>query len=438
MKSIRARLTLALLMAAGLTAVFIGTITYRHTLAENEALFDHQLRQIALSLRDQGVVANPVGADRNDPLEVVVQIWDRNGDMLYLSRPGDPLFTQATLGFTDVDAGRRRWRVFSLAAHVRVIQVALPLELRGDLAAAAALHSLSPLLAFAPLMALLIWWLVGAALAPLRALAQDVAKRDVRSLERLGTTGLPDEIAPLAQALNDLLARLEHAFAQQRAFVADAAHELRSPLTALKLQLQVLTRAPDTAAQTEALARLDAGVERASHLIAQMLLAAQTDPADNVARLTEINCAEIVRLAIAELAMFAMSRDIDLSFEGPERLMLTGDAERLRILARNLVDNALRYAPQGGTVRVTLVGKPDAAVLTVDDSGAGLSETDRTRVFDRFYRGTGSEQSGSGLGLAIVKNIVDQHSGRIELGRAELGGLRVAIYLPSLTKFSGL
>lgn len=427
MTSIRSRLSVLLLLAAILTALAIGVLTYRQALKENEELFDYQLRQIALSLRDQGVAAAPHFRIGEEPLEVVVQIWTANGTMLYLSHPGDPLFSRAMLGFTDVDAGNRRWRVYSMAARDRIIQVAQPFELRRDLAAQAALRGLAPLLAFAPLMALLIWWLVGASLVPLRRLAREVGRRDARSLEHVSEAGLPDEIAPVVRALNLLLDRLRRAFASQRAFVADAAHELRSPMTALRLQLQLLARAPDEAARKDALDKLHEGVDRATHLIEQLLTAAQTDPNDRTAELEPTDLAELMRQAIADVFMFAQARHIDLEQEAPDRVMLRADPAGLRILARNLLDNAIRYTPEGGQVRVGIVEDAATVLLSLEDSGPGIAEQDRKRVFDRFYRGNANGQTGSGLGLSIVKNIADQHDATVELGTSATGGLKVSV-----------
>ena len=425
MQSIRTRLSLWLFFSAIITALVIGFVTYRHTLSENEALFDYQLRQIALSLRDQGVVTHPSGAAADEPLDVVVQIWTSDGAMLYLSLPGDPLFNRATLGFTDVDAAGRRWRVFSIAAHDRVIQVAQPLDLRRDLAAAAAVHSLAPLLAFAPLMALLIWWLVGSSLLPLRRLAHEVAQRDAQSLTQISSSNLPTEIAPLAFALNDLLLRLQQAFAHQRAFVADAAHELRSPLSALKLQLQSLSRAPDDATRSAAQAQLHYGVDRATHLISQLLIAAQTEPNDTSPQRTVIDFAETTRQTIADCFDLALARKITLTLDAPASLSLNADGARLQILVRNLVDNALRYTPAEGRVAVQLLDERDGILLAVDDSGPGIALAERERVFDRFYRGASNEQVGSGLGLSIVRNIVLQHGAVIGMDSSALGGLRV-------------
>jgi len=430
--SIRTRLSALLLLAAVATALVLGAATYRHTLQENEELFDYQLRQIALSLRDQGVVVNPASGREDETPDVVIQIWTSDGAMLYLSRPGDPLFSRATLGYTDVDAGHKRWRVFSMAGRDRVIQVAQALQLRRDLAAAAALRSLTPLLAFAPLMALLIWWLVGTSLAPLKKMAGEVARRDARSLEHVAADDLPSELAPLPTAINALLSRLQRAFSSQRAFVADAAHELRSPLTALKLQLQLLGRAADDAARAEALDQLNQGVDRAAHLIEQLLAAAQTDPNDSSTRLQNVDLVEAARQTLAEIFIFAQQRQIAIALEAPARLEIMADAASLHILSRNLLDNAIRYTPAGGQVRVSVAQANAAAVLTVEDSGPGIAADQRKRVFDRFYRGQQHQQLGSGLGLAIVRNIAEQHRAALELGDSALGGLKVTVAFPAL------
>ncbi|MDY7540385.1 ATP-binding protein [Undibacterium sp. 5I1] len=439
--SIRAKLSVFLIAAAILTALLIGLITYRHTLKENEDLLDYQLRQIALSLRDQGVVADPSYYQQGDALDVVIQIWNSNGSMLYLSVPGAPLFDRATLGLTDVDVQLnislntypKRWRVFSVATRDRIIQVAQPLDLRTDLAATAALRSLTPLLAFVPLMALLIWWTVGNSLLPLQRVANEVEQRDARSLEQVAETDLPSEVVPLITALNSLLARLQQAFSSQRAFVADAAHELRSPLTALKLQLQLLGNAPDDAAKKQALDQLNQGVDRSSHLIEQLLIAAQTDPADTQIQLQayapSTNIAELTRQTIADLFPIAQSRELQLELAAPEQLLIPVDAARLSILIRNLIDNAIRYTPNGGQVHTSVIDHGSQVELLVEDSGPGIAPSDRERVFSRFYRLNNhpSQQTGSGLGLSIVKNIVDQHGAQITLTSSALGGLKVSV-----------
>ncbi|NEX59541.1 ATP-binding protein [Noviherbaspirillum galbum] len=432
MKSIRATLSASLLAAALLTALVLGAVTYRFTLRENEALFDDQLRQIALSLRDHGfTLPSPAaGANEDESSQVVVQIWTLSGAIVYLSDARNPVPNRAVAGFADMVTDQGKWRVFGLPAGDRIIQVAQPLDLRRDLAAAAALRSLLPLLAFAFLMALLIWWLVARSLLPLRRLAEEVSRRDAKSLDKVTAQHLPAEIEPLAGALNAMLERLRRAFARQRAFVADAAHELRSPLAALKIQLQLLERARDDAARAEARARLAEGMDRAAHLVDQLLAAARTDPDDAASAFEETDLAEAVREVIAALHVVAEQKGIEIALEAPERLQLAGDPQALTMLARNLIDNAIRYTPAGGQVMVRLSSAQGHVELVVEDSGPGIPEADRPRAFDRFYRGTGETQGGSGLGLAIVKNVVDMHRAAIKLGVSTMGGLKVEVTFP--------
>jgi signal transduction histidine kinase len=431
MTSLRARLSTFLLLSAVLVAVVIGLIAYRQTLQQNEAFFDYQLRQTALSLRDQGV------AERwqpyrygEDVLDVVVKIWTINGTVLYLSHPDTVMPDRATLGFNDVEAAGRRWRVYSMAARNRVIQVAQPLELRRDLAAAAALRSLSPLLAFAPLMALLAWWLITRELHPLKRLEREVKRRDARSLDAVSEVGLPSEIAPVVQALNSLLARLQRAFASQRAFVGDAAHELRSPLAALKLQLQVLEKAKNDGDRRTALNHLHDGVDRASRLIEQLLTAARTEPGESVVAMAPVNLAETLRRVIADAFDSATERNIEMALEAPDDVTVDGNSEQLRILMRNLVDNAIRYTPVDGQVLVTVDAGPEATTLVIEDSGPGIPGPERERVFQRFYRGQSNGPTGSGLGLAIAMNIATQHRATIRLRNSSLGGLGVEVRFP--------
>jgi signal transduction histidine kinase len=433
MKSLRTRLIVFLLAAALLAAGVTGLLAYRNTLKENEQLFDYQLRQTALSLRDQGVANNlqPPGADEDAPA-VVVQIWTMNGTALYLSHPGTTLPDRAILGFSDVDTGNGRWRVYSTVARNRIIQVAQPLELRRDLAAAAALRSLRPLLIFAPLMALLIWLLVDRALRPVQRLAQEVRLRDAGSLAPLAEHALPSEVQPVAHAINSLLARLKLAFDSQRAFVADAAHELRSPLTALKLQLQLMARAPDDAGRRAAAAQLEQGVERATRLIEQLLTAARTAPGETGPAMHTLDLAELGRQAVAEAWPLAEARRIELALDAPASATVNADADALRILMRNLLDNAIRYTPQGGQVNIAITEQQDALLLAVDDSGPGIPADERERAFQRFYRGQSEagDGTGSGLGLAIVANIAARHGAEVALLDSALGGLRVELRFP--------
>lgn len=427
MNSIRRRLLAFLLLSAAVTALVVGAFAYRNVLREHEELFDYQLRQLALSLRDQGAIPTDLLDAQGEASDYVVQIWDFDGARVYVSPPGKPFTKQATLGFSDVEVEGKRWRAYGVQSRRRVIQVAQPFDVRRDLAAAAAVRSLWPLLAFVPLMAALVWWLVGRSLAPLDRLAAEVKARDAAALAPVSESGLPAEIAPVAGALNALLARLQRSFDHERAFVADAAHELRSPLTALKLQLQLHARASDAPTREEAIRALDAGVDRATHLVEQLLALARSEPQDAPAPIEPVDLAEAARQAIADIHPLAQARRIRVSLEAPEHALVRGDFEALRTLARNLFDNAVRYTPDGGTVRGGIEVDAQHTQLVIEDSGPGIPEADRQRVFDRFYRRDTGNTVGSGLGLAIVKGVAARHRAQVSLDSSRLGGLRVRV-----------
>jgi signal transduction histidine kinase len=287
-----------------------------------------------------------------------------------------------------------------------------------------------PLLFLTPLAALVLWWLAARTLAPLERLAGEVRRRDLRSLAPLATTDLPDEVAPLARALNALLARLQGALDAQRAFVADAAHELRSPLTALKLQLELLRRAGDPAETEAARAALAEGIGRASRLVEQLLALARAEP-DAAASRERVDLAEVAGQAVADTLAFANSRGVALELSAPAPAFVMGDAFALGLLVRNLTDNAVRYGPRASSVVVRVGVESATVLLQVDDAGPGIAEAERERVFDRFYRGGAQAEQGAGLGLPIVRGVANAHRATVELGVAPAGGLRVSVRLPA-------
>ena len=435
--SIRSRLLASMAAALLLAVAVVGGTTYRSVLGQTEALFDYQLRQMAMSLRDQGEIApSEASAFNDEDLDFVVQIWRIDGRNVYASRAHRSLPSRGVLGLADITVEGERWRSFAVGTRDRVIQVAQPARIRQGLAANAAWRSVLPLLAVGPLLAMAMGWLITRSLRPLQRLATQVRERDAAALAPLPETDLPAEAAPLVQSLNALLARLGQALDSQRAFVADAAHELRSPLTALKLQAQGVRRAPDDASRQAAIDALVSGVDRAARLVEQLLALARSEPGAPVVAHAPVALAPLLQTLLADLAPLAESRTIQLSLDapaGPQDSAVPGDAAALAILARNLVDNALRYTPAGGEVLVSLVAQPEGVLLRVDDSGPGIPESERDKVFDRFVRGPNSAgSSGSGLGLAIVRAIAGRHGARVSLSESTLGGLRVEVGLPGI------
>ena len=428
--SIRLRLVASLVTLLVLVAAAMAAITYRNVLGETEALFDYQLQQMALSLRDQGEIASAdAGPLADEQLDVVIQIWTVDGRSIYASRPHPALPARALLGLHTLIVQGRAWRTYSVATRERVIQVAQPVDIRERLAARAAGRSVLPLLLLTPFAALAIWWLAASNLAPLERLAREVRTRDARSLAPVPTGGLPDEVAPLASALTALLDRLRSSLDSQRAFVADAAHELRSPLTALKLQLELLRRAGDAETRESAREAIGEGIARASRLVEQLLALARAEP-DAAVPPERVDLAASARQALAETAPFAESRAVELELIAPAPAFVVGDAVALGHLVRNLVDNAARYSPPGARVEVRVRSEGGAVVLEVDDSGPGIPQSEHERVFDRFYRRADAGESGSGLGLAIVRSVARAHGARVALGASALGGLHVAVSFP--------
>jgi two-component system OmpR family sensor kinase/two-component system sensor histidine kinase QseC len=431
MKSIRARLLIALIVLVALISLLAAAVTYRRVLNETSTLFDYQLRQMALSLRGQISLAPriEVPPDQSDS-DFVVQIWDIFGARTYLSRPGLPIINQTVLGYANLSVHGEPWRAYGLQTADGVIQIAQPVRVREGLARAAAERVVIPLLLLLPIMVIAVAWIVRRGLLPLRFVATEVQRRDVHTLQPLGTENLPLEIEPLVGELNRLLGRLQEAFAAQRDFISDAAHELRSPLTALRLQLQLLDRAPDEAARLEARGRLGAAVARAIHLVEQLLALARSDPQELAGDFGPVDLGAVAAEGITDTHDLALARRIDLSLDASPDILVRGDREALRILVRNLVDNAVRYTPSGGSVRVRCRSASTGALMEVTDTGPGIAAADRLRVFDRFYRRPAVQESGTGLGLAIVKSIAEHHGARVVLDEAPGGGLRVAVNFP--------
>lgn len=427
--SIRRKLLLALLSAVVLIGLAASGATWLTVRREANQLFDYQLQQMALSLRDQRPQA-PAELFPGLDYDFAVQMWDPRGALVYISNRG-VLLPNSGNGFTTTSVNGEDWRIYTLGQADKTIQVAAPMSLRQDRASAMALRILIPILAAIPLFAFLIWLLVGHGLKPLEAIAGAIRRREPSSLAPLPEHGLPEEVRPMVTELNGLLGRLGEAIETQKRFTADAAHELRSPLTALQLQIQLVERARSPEESGEALNALRQGAKRASHLVEQMLTMARLEPEAAQASPAQVDFRNIIADLAEELEPLAEAKGVSLSFDTEKSISVKGDAHALRTLARNLVDNAIRYTPPGGQVTVSIGRQGARPLLEVSDTGPGIPPAERGRVFDRFYRLPGSGAQGSGLGLAISKQIADAHRAEIVLGEGEAGrGLRVTVAFP--------
>lgn len=430
MRSIRHQLLLWLLaiVVAGVGAA--GWLIYRQALAEANELFDYQLQEIAAALPSEPF-SQIFGAHKEADEGIVIQIWSRTGALMYYSHPRAPLAPRAELGFSTERTERGDWRVYGAIVGDNVVQLAQPVSVRNRLAANVALRTLWPLIVLLPLLGLAVWVIVGRGLAPLGRVTRALNARRPEALDPLPDRRLPLEVQPLVRALNGLLARLTEALDTQRAFVADAAHELRTPLAAVQIQSQLVARARDDDSRREALDDLQAGVTRATRLAEQLLALARAEPAAGAVR-DSVDLRLLLAECVAAHAPLAQRRGVDLGFEDAQAATVPADADALRAMFGNLLDNAVKYTPPGGRIDVALAvdaqGRP---CVQIADSGPGIPPEERARVFDRFYRDAAAraraDVSGSGLGLAIVKRVATQNGATVDLGEAPLGGLLVTV-----------
>lgn len=432
MISIRQRLLIGLL--AGLSGVLglSSYATYRQARTEINALFDYQLRQTALAMRQQNLLALALNREAGEGEgDLLVQVWDRQRGLLYVSRKPWELPFATEPGFADLLWQNERWRLFTLPAGDRIVQVAQPLQVRRRMSTDIALRNLAPFLLLLPVMGLVVWFGVGAGLRPLSRLAADLQQRRPGALESVAAERLPAELTPLVRALNELLARLTQTLDAQRQFIADAAHELRTPLAAVRLQAEMAQRVTADGERAETLNTLRAGLTRASHLVEQLLAMARLDAAPTAGRIESLDLLELAKQRVADHAAIADDHGLDLGLLPSDAVMVAGEPDELHTLLGNLIDNALRYTPTGGRVDVQVRQIGHDAVLSVTDTGPGIPVEERERVFNRFYRGPHTAAPGSGLGLAIVKRIADRHQARISLGEGESGvGLQATVCLP--------
>ena len=437
MNSIR-RWLLGWLIFGLATACAIAGYSIFHT-ARDEAgeLFDYELRTVAESLPP--TIASTQAAQLGDHElgtiaddRIVIDIWDALGNYVYHSA-GQAALGRLPSGIRSVERDELHWRVFGLQRPDRFIQVAQPISVRDDLALRLAWRTLWPLTVLVPVTIALVLWVVARGLAPIGGVSRALATRSIDSLEPVVLARrVPVEIRPLVEALNDLLQRMSAATEAQHTFVADAAHELRSPLAALKLQFQASVRDGSMSGEPRSLERLENRLNRTIHLAHQLLTMAREDasPAYIMKGLSLRTLAEEV---VGDYSAQAEAAGIDLGLEfearpaPAEAYKINGEPHSLSVLLSNLVDNAIRHTPPGGKVDVLLLSPGSSPGFEVIDNGPGIPEPDLARVFDRFYRGENAKGSGSGLGLAIVARIAQRHGASLMLKNRAGGGLCVSV-----------
>jgi two-component system sensor histidine kinase QseC len=473
MLSIRRRTLLLVLLLLGSSISLLSFKSYLDARHEIEELFDARLAQTARLLEgllNVGVDSQAMelmqqaleqAAERGraavgHPYEskLAFQVLDARGGLLLESlqapRQALPallgqlgieaaaqplqLHAQQLAGFHEVTLGPHNWRLFMLHEQNQDnwILVGERDDVRGELVGKIALRSLLPELLGLPLLGLLVWWAIGFGLRPLQRMAALVRSRDPGNLSPVLLEPLPQELEPMAAAINRLLQQVGQLLERERRFIADAAHELRTPLAVLRIHAQNALEAPDADDRQQALRQLSAGVERATRVVGQLLALARLEPDALQPARQPFDLLHFVRAELAELTPLALERGQELTLEAREGddYWLTADAPSLGIVLQNLISNAVQYTPPQGRIQVRLQADAGQLQLCVGDSGPGVAPEQRAQLLQRFYRQGGGE--GAGLGLSIVERAVELQGGRLELGDSELGGLEVRIELPRL------
>lgn len=365
--------------------------------------------------------------------KLAFQVWDAQGRLLLRSdsAPATPLAARAS-GYSDVVIDGAAWRTFTLRSpEGRWFQSAELSDIRDELAEDIAEGTLLPLLLSLPLMALLIWGSVALATRSLRRLSAEIGERDPERLSPLDPARVPREVRGLVGALNGLLHRLDAALVRERHFVADAAHELRTPISALKVHADNAKAAVGESERASAQHLLAGSIVRIERLVSQLLSLSRTENIGGVRNPTTLRLDALIRTEADDLHPLAARKQQQVTLD-LEEAEVEGDELALSLLVRNVLENAVRYTPAAGSIAIASRASAQGIRLTVEDSGPGIADEDRQRVFDRFYRQLGNGQEGSGLGLAIALEVATAHRGCITLDRSDaLGGLKVVVELPT-------
>ena len=438
MNSLRLRLLLWLLPVTFLVAALASVGSYWGAALSLTSLLDEQLRYVAMHVDDSG---EHLKVDQtNEPRqrlsneradEVLTEVWQGNR-LTFSSDPALRLPPPEGTGLRDVVSAGQEWHTFVARRRDQTIRVAQSKDARWEALARVAVNLMWPVVSLIPLLGMCLWFGIGYGLRPLRQIAAELSRRNANGWDPIEPQPLPKEVKPLVDALNGMLQRLELAFGAQGAFIADAAHELRTPTMALAVHAELAQKAGTACERDAALVQVRRGVERLDRLGKQLLTLACVAPSNPSQVRAPVDLPALCRSVIVDELPNADARQQDLGLDANAACMVFGDAGQLALLVRNLVDNAIRYTPRHGRINVAVHRVATGVALEVQDNGLGIPVAERVRVLDRFYRGADQLEFGTGLGLAIVKRIAEQHHAVLALGDAvNQDGLRVTVLFPA-------
>ncbi|MBU0655654.1 MAG: sensor histidine kinase N-terminal domain-containing protein [Gammaproteobacteria bacterium] len=437
--SLRQRLLLLVLGVVTLVWIGAAAFTYRDARHELDELLDAHLAQASTLLVAQFTHELDDVETEHAPLlhkyssNIAFQVWEEGRKLLLHSAnaPSVPLGVREQ-GFSNTRIDGQEWRVFSTwdGEGELLIHVAERVDMRSKLAREITGNLLLPLWIALPLLAALLWWTVAVSLRPLVSLTRAVASRNPDNLAPLTMTSAPHEVVPLIERLNHLFARIGKLIENERRFTADAAHELRTPIAAIKAQLQVAKGAQDDAEHQHALDNAILGCNRATHLIEQLLTLARLESADA----SSLQTCPLPRLAaevMADMAPHALQSGVALELLESADINVKGLPALLQVMLRNLLDNAARYTPSGTLVQVAVFRARGRACLRITDNGPGLPADELEKITRRFYRPAGTAAEGSGLGLSIVQRIAEIHQAELQFEQNQGQGLSVLVVFPA-------
>jgi two-component system OmpR family sensor kinase/two-component system sensor histidine kinase QseC len=408
--------------------------TYYFVEQEAADALDEQLKLVASYVsadpsQPAALAGRAFTADPED--ELVLQLWRPDGSLAATSHPEIAIPRQPATGFSEIQAADDEWRTFTFAAPHGTVQVSQRMVVRRELAGASALRSAIPIGMLVPLALLALGFAIDHIMKRLDRVTSHVASRSLEDRSPIPLQDAPVEIAPLLQAMNNLMSRLNQEIERQQRFVSDAAHELRTPLTALRIQIDNLKRVATDGPVPERLAELEDGVRRGTALVEQLLRLARYESGESAMQRVRFDLAACVSRSVVRATLLADARNIDLGLERLDAADAVGAPADMGVLIDNLLDNAIRYTAPGGQVDVSLIAEPGIARIDVTDTGPGVDEASLPRLFDRFYRARPHESSGTGLGLAIAKLIATRHGADLNLrNRHDRPGLIASLAVP--------
>lgn len=422
--SLRVRLLRLLFVPLLLGIAAIGTASYLGAYHETEEVYDAQLVHFARVLHQltaqrlgHGDVAAQLLEDHGPQLQtyeknMVYRVW-HDGRLMLQSAGGEALGTPTQVrGFADRTIGQIRWRIFVFRQQDITVEVAEEYEVRLDLIRHVLSGIFLPQLLFVPLVMTIIWLGVRRALAPLKKLGGQIRSRTPASLEPLRPEMIPQEVAPMVEAINDLMRRMGEVLEKEKDFSNLAAHQLRTPLAALKTQLQVALREPDMSAREQLFREALGSIDRMTHLVAQLLLFARMQALDAQAMVQPVALVPLLQALEEEYRLAAAQKQIALTLhcdEANRTATTTGNGEWLRVMLDTLLENAIAYSPPDTVIGLSLERQSQGWMLTITDQGRGIAPEDLPRIFDRFYRARDVASQGAGLGLAIASQIAQMH-----------------------------